>query len=159
MPCADSAMVTQDTPKMEFREYFDPDDMIEWEEKDEANQKFTLVQKLFKNKYDSCIKHSKKKHGKFEGANVIQHVTQRQEQLDADLQDYIEKLASKNSEDINDMRTSNKSTVTLNETLLQTIAAQNKKISKLFQMVAAHATASLKTNNQTIVPPTTCQGR
>ena len=101
----------------------------------------------------------KKKHGKFEGANVIQHVTQRQEQLYSDLQDYIEQLASKNSEDINDMRTSNKSTVTLNETLLQIIAAQNKKINKLFQMVAAHATAPLKTNNRTPVPPTTCQGR
>ena len=45
--------------------------MINWEEKDEAHQTSTVVQKIFKKKYNSYVKHSKKNIGKFEGANTI----------------------------------------------------------------------------------------
>ena len=52
------------------------------------------------------------------------------------------------------MCTANQAKDTLNETLLQTNAAQNKKIDNLFQMVAAQANATPPTKNKTIVPPT-----
>ena len=52
------------------------------------------------------------------------------------------------------MCTANQAKDTLNETLLQTNAAQNKKIDNLFQMVAAQANATPTTKNKTIFPPT-----
>ena len=138
---------------MESIDYFNSDDMIEWEDKDEVDKTFDVVHTFFKKKYDSYVKYLKKKHGQFEGANFIQHVTQRQEQLDTELPDYLDQLASTTGEKINDMRTPNQATVKLNETLPQTIVAQNKKIDKLFQMVAAQATDPPTTNNQKFVPP------
>ena len=50
------------------------------------------------------------------------------------------------------MRTANQVTVTLNETLLQTISAQNNKIDILFHMVETQAYYPLPINNQNIVP-------
>ena len=52
-----------------------------------------------------------------------------------------------------EIRTANQVTVTLNEALLQTITAQNKKFNKLFQMVVAQATDKPPTNNQMVVTP------
>ena len=117
------------------------------------DQTFAVVHKVSKKKYDPYFKHSRKNHRQFEGVNIIQHVTQRQEQLDTELPDYLDQLASTTGEKINDMRTPNQATVKLNETLPQTIVAQNKKIDKLFQMVASQATAPPSNNNQTIVSP------
>ena len=74
-------------------------------------------------------------------------------QLDSDRQDYLEQLTITNGKNINKIHTANQATVTLNETLLHTITAENNKIKKLFQMVADQANAPPTTNNQIIVPP------
>ena len=126
--CADTVMVIQDVSKMEVVNYFDSDDMIELEGRDESDQTFSVVQTFFKKKYNSCVKYYKKKHGKFEGANIIRHLKHWKEQLGVDLQDYLLQIAITDDKEMNNMHKANESTVTLNETLLQTIAAQNKKI-------------------------------
>ena len=120
-------MVIQSISQIEVSSYSDSYDMIKFEEKDKVDQIFSIVQKLFNENYDLYAKHSRKNNGQFEGANVIQQVAQQQEQLYVDLQYYLEKLAITNFEEINDIITDNQATVTLNGTLLQTIAAQNKK--------------------------------
>ena len=92
---------------MEVRKYFESYYKIEWEYKYKADQTFVVLQTLFKKKYDLYVKHSKKKHGQFEGANVIQKVKYIQEQLDTYLQDYLEQIESTNGERINEMSTAN----------------------------------------------------
>ena len=69
--------------------------MIKWEEKKETDQTLAVIQKFFKNKYESYVKQSNKEHGQFKGADLIKQVTQRQEHLDTDLQDCLEQLAQK----------------------------------------------------------------
>ena len=55
MPCANIDMVIQAVSKMEFRKYFDSDDIIEWED-----QKLTVVQILFNKNYDLYVKQPQK---------------------------------------------------------------------------------------------------
>ena len=75
------------------------------------------------------------------------------------MQDYLEQLSSTNGKDINGMHTADQATVTLNETLIQTVSAQNKNIKNLFQRVVAQYTAPPTTNNLPIFPTTACQQR
>ena len=96
------------------------------------DQTFAVVHKVFKKKYDPYFKQSRKNHRQFEGVNIIQQVTQRQEQLYSHLQYYLEQLDITNNVEINKTSTSNQATVTLNKTLFQTIVEQNKNIDDCF---------------------------
>ena len=82
-------MVIQACYQMEVSDYFDVDDMIKWGENDKADHTFSIVQMFFKKKYDPYVKPLNKNHVQFEAANVLQHVTRRQVQLDADMLDFF----------------------------------------------------------------------